>query len=209
MEWSLLDLHTYFIYIHSFLDALGSLWALTCKYEFDFSTLIGSVVTGVRAVSPPLTKFATFWECLLSVRYIYFFLRCINMSFSIRFLSNWQGSIKWDLFFGDQTCWWFRNSRDSLTSWGNSSWNPIVYDGFQHHPWWLALGFLNHQPPAMMTQPWCHRRRQVIRMPIMAVVGAAVVTYTLRCLVDEKFVAMADQRKNQWCELALVSYKRI
>ena len=38
-----------------------------------------------------------------------------------------------------QYCWWFRNPA------------PVdmvdipVFTGFQHHPKWLALGFLNHQ----------------------------------------------------------------
>ena len=102
-----------------------------------------SVVTGVRAVSPP------YEIChLLGVVYfqygIYYFLTCINMSFSIRFLSQWHGSIKWGPFFGDQTCWWFRNSRDSLTSWGNSSWNPAFSTIPGGWPW--DFWTINHQP---------------------------------------------------------------
>ena len=32
-----------------------------------------------------------------------------------------------------------------FTSWGKGSWNPIIYKGFQKHPRWLGMGFLNHQ----------------------------------------------------------------
>ena len=42
---------------------------------------------------------------------------------------------------------------DKLTSWGNGSWNPIIYDGFIH-PNGGCLGFLNHQqyePPQNLT----------------------------------------------------------
>ena len=28
--------------------------------------------------------------------------------------------------------------------------HPSVYDGFQHHPRWLGMGFLNHQQYHMM-----------------------------------------------------------
>ena len=37
--------------------------------------------------------------------------------------------------------WWFRNPANQL----RLVVYPIIYDGFQHHPRWLGMGFLNHQ----------------------------------------------------------------
>ena len=40
-------------------------------------------------------------------------------------------------------CRWFVQKSGKLTSMVLNI--PILYDGFHHHPRWLALGFLNHQ----------------------------------------------------------------
>ena len=41
-------------------------------------------------------------------------------------------------------CWCFRNPANQLIQYVVTIIYPIIYHGLEHHPSWLALGFLNH-----------------------------------------------------------------
>ena len=45
----------------------------------------------------------------------------LQKTYHIMCLTSWRWLKKWD-------CWWLRNP--AFTSWGNGSWNPIIYKGF-------------------------------------------------------------------------------